>query len=270
MNIDEERFQRSRRNWLGYGRGLLTLVILSSITIAVYLWAHSGSHHLDASHQIEKLVVTEMSEALHLKQLDDDYLNSDSNDDLAVIINEANNNLPKRIKRTVDPVENLIEKVSPIEQELHKNNNSNNDDLPKIDSEILAINTSEYLNDGTNSIQYDISNHSSLKRRHPNKNVPIIHKHTDGVDYIFYKQYTCIPFRPPESSRSSMPTRTRRPVRPNFMYWQRNGMCSSLSCCFLCSIYVFLSKFHHLNLSNSIQFLFHLSYSIQLHMDSIK
>lgn len=203
MNVDEERFQRTRRNWLGYGRALLTFAVLCTITITIYYWAHSGSHNdTETTQRTDLLNISSNYQALELK-------NSASSHKTIEILPNSNEN--SRIKkRSADRgLENAIDKTS-----VYTYSYDVDSEMPKIDDNSENLANSYYdsndVDGNSNSIPTNLKHNVHFKRQE-HKNVPIIHKHQDGHDYVLYKKYNCVPYRVP---------------RPrNYVSWHRNGTC---------------------------------------------
>lgn len=186
----EEVYQRRKRQWLTYGRALLTIGILGLLTVTLYYVSQNVSQSLSNSKE-----ETELSHMVNgvekIEEIDQDDASINMND--IAIIHEINNNINsddenknKKVKRSSDLL-NINNSEQQKKQVVEDEN-----EIPKDYSENLLV-------------------HESSERhyRQQQSSNDIVHRHSnDGGIYIF-KGYKCIPISKPSKQLENLRARHR-------------------------------------------------------------
>ena len=168
--FDVERYHRSKKYWLSYGRAFLTIAILGLLTVSLHVWTQSSkSHNEHEEHNSKHVIVGE----------DESFPQSGSFKESEKIIPSDGIALrnPRIVKRNANLQENENSIKMPknfdksSEQSFQSLNDVNSDNDPKMDIE-----------------------HLKLIRRQQGSNQNLQHRHSDGVTYYF-KGYKCVPIR---------------------------------------------------------------------------
>lgn len=181
----EEVYQRRKRQWLTYGRALLTIGILGLLTVTLYYVSQNVSHSLSKSKD-----ETELSHMVNgvenVEEIDQNDASINTND-IAIIKHENNkisdDNKNKKVKRSSDLNKSEQQKKQVVVDE---------NEIPKDYSENLLV-------------------HESSERhlRQQQSSNDIVHRHSnDGGIYIF-KGYKCIPISKPSKQLENLRARHR-------------------------------------------------------------
>jgi hypothetical protein len=185
----EEVYQRRKRQWLTYGRALLTIGILGLLTVTLYYVSQNISYSLSNAKE-----ETELSQIVEIEQnqikFDPDA--SINTNDIPIIDHNINvdDNKNKKIINKVKRSSDLLSLVNNSEQQ--KKVAVDENEIPKDYSENLLV-------------------HESSERhyRQQQSNNDIVHRHSnDGGIYIF-KGYKCIPISKPSKQLENLRARHR-------------------------------------------------------------
>lgn len=192
----EEVYQRRKRQWLTYGRALLTIAILGLLTVALYLMSQNFNSKSASEPDQMSQVVDNVVNFENVEQINNKFNNNhdESINDVAIVHSKFTKN-NQRTKRSNDAVQLNSEQ---FEDELLQN------EIPKDNSENLKT--------------FDKSHH---RRQQPSNGV--IHRHIDANGVYIFNGYKCFPIS------------TSKPIKKLDFYRDRNrkGMCVSMILCVL-------------------------------------
>ena len=186
----EEVYQRRKRQWLTYGRALLTIGILGLLTVTLYYVSQNVSHSLSNSNEETEKSHMVNSE-IEIEQIKFDQDASINTNDIAIIHennidnNNINDNKNKKVKRSSDLL------------------NLNNSEQQKK----VVVDENEIPKDYSDNFLVHESSERHYRQQQSNND--IVHRHSnDGGIYIF-KGYKCIPISKPSKQLENLRARHR-------------------------------------------------------------
>lgn len=186
----EEVYQRRKRQWLTYGRALLTIGVLGLLTVTLYYVSQNVSNSNEQT-EISHMVNSEIE--IEQNQIKFDQDESINTNDIAII--DEHNNVDDDNKN-----KKIINKVKRSSDLLNLNNSEQQQNKVVVDENEIPKDYSENL------LVHESSERHYRQQQSSND---IVHRHSnDGGIYIF-KGYKCIPISKPSKQLENLRARHR-------------------------------------------------------------